>query len=552
MSVIVQGLNGRRATVKVTPNTSILQILEEACKKLKLDPDLYELKRGRNTVDPSSTVRFSNLPNNCKLDLVEAATPRKSSNVDVVLVTSSGERLEREFSSKCSLQEILETHEKAGAKGLLPQPDSGVEAVVVYAMRQVRGNQLTSTTLKDLGVVSGKCMLRCLQQSSTTTGQAHVGEALSRPKKTQEKAEEEDWNKPSSSFHRPVSEPAKSSSSSPSTSFSACSTITQPTAPFSAAATSETPVCEQDLPMNSTSQEGLASERGNTETGSVGLQSSYEAVREEPMEVENEQEEEEPHEEVILIGDHSAILFSLDDAPPTKVFEPSDDFFEHNITDVKRMYNEYKTALQEMEETPLQTKQMREMEKEARLLRAINQFPKTQLRIRFPDNMVIQSTFKPQNTVSDVMEFVKQFLVDSNMDFSLYTTFPRNLLNPDNSLVESELIPNARVDFVPAAVHEVYLKADTLAKKSSFRAACHAVQKKKPPKETPTFTTLSSSGLMSVSGTLRGSSSTASMPSSSSSSSSSTSKEETQQPKRQCVPGKTSNKEVPKWFKLGK
>ena len=45
MSMLVTVLcpGGRRQVVMVTPNTSILQVLEEACNKQKLDPKSFDL-----------------------------------------------------------------------------------------------------------------------------------------------------------------------------------------------------------------------------------------------------------------------------------------------------------------------------------------------------------------------------------------------------------------------------------------------------------------------------------------------------------------------------
>jgi len=43
-TVTVVGADARRATVKVTPNTYMLDVLEEACRKLKTSSDNFSLK----------------------------------------------------------------------------------------------------------------------------------------------------------------------------------------------------------------------------------------------------------------------------------------------------------------------------------------------------------------------------------------------------------------------------------------------------------------------------------------------------------------------------
>lgn len=72
-----------------------------------------------------------------------------------------------------------------------------------------------------------------------------------------------------------------------------------------------------------------------------------------------------------------------------------------------------------MEEAPLMTQQMREMEESSKVLSALNQYPVTHLRIYFPDDHVIQASFKPTDTVATVMDFIKPFLVDRTLEFNL-------------------------------------------------------------------------------------------------------------------------------------
>lgn len=44
MSVVVISTDFRRATVKVGPGTFLIDVLEEACKKLSISSDKYMLK----------------------------------------------------------------------------------------------------------------------------------------------------------------------------------------------------------------------------------------------------------------------------------------------------------------------------------------------------------------------------------------------------------------------------------------------------------------------------------------------------------------------------
>ena len=63
--------SGHTVSFKGGPNDPVLKILLSACEKRHLDPDTHKLKHYRNFVDTSLSIRFANLPNQAKLELVE-------------------------------------------------------------------------------------------------------------------------------------------------------------------------------------------------------------------------------------------------------------------------------------------------------------------------------------------------------------------------------------------------------------------------------------------------------------------------------------------------
>ena len=65
---------------------------------------------GRKPLDLTLAYRFSNLPNNAKLELVKSANPRCQAlaMVMVALQLESGERLQHAFQPSTSLWQILE------------------------------------------------------------------------------------------------------------------------------------------------------------------------------------------------------------------------------------------------------------------------------------------------------------------------------------------------------------------------------------------------------------------------------------------------------------
>ncbi|XP_030847406.1 tether containing UBX domain for GLUT4-like [Strongylocentrotus purpuratus] len=101
--------NGRRQTVKVSPNTRILEVIEIVCKKQKFNADDYNLKHQRTILDVQVPFRYANLINNAKLELVKADVSRSlSGSTMVALQLSTGERLQHSFDSTISLWDILQ------------------------------------------------------------------------------------------------------------------------------------------------------------------------------------------------------------------------------------------------------------------------------------------------------------------------------------------------------------------------------------------------------------------------------------------------------------
>lgn len=67
--------------------------------------------------------------------------------------------------------------------------------------------------------------------------------------------------------------------------------------------------------------------------------------------------------------------------------------------------------------------------------------------MQFPDRTVMQGTFKPTETVQDVLDFVKSYLEDQTLDFYVYSTPPKAILNKDCRLIEVGCVPGALLYF---------------------------------------------------------------------------------------------------------
>ena len=96
--------------VGVSPNTTILQILEEVCQKHGYNVDSYDLKHFNHILDPNAILRFAGLSNNAQLEMVPCTKIRSISNVTIGIQLENGERLMNEFTPNVTLAEILKTY----------------------------------------------------------------------------------------------------------------------------------------------------------------------------------------------------------------------------------------------------------------------------------------------------------------------------------------------------------------------------------------------------------------------------------------------------------
>ncbi|GAB7349479.1 hypothetical protein MBLNU459_g0191t1 [Dothideomycetes sp. NU459] len=173
--VYVVDASARRTQIKTGPATHLRTVLDEACAKMKLDPEHYALKNGNKQLDLSLTIRLSGLVSGAKLQLTQAS--RSPSVVSVALQLPESEktpRLQDRFPSNTSLWLVLRKFEEGVAGGQklnitqrgVPSTDSGpgrlcYEQPCMNAM----GRELSSfldlqKTLAQLGYNSGSVLFR--------------------------------------------------------------------------------------------------------------------------------------------------------------------------------------------------------------------------------------------------------------------------------------------------------------------------------------------------------------------------------------------------------
>ncbi|XP_060700774.1 tether containing UBX domain for GLUT4 isoform X3 [Hemiscyllium ocellatum] len=170
-AVTVLAPNGRRQQVKVAASTPLLQVLEEVCRKQKLDPEEYGLKFQRTVLDLSQQWRFANVPNNAKLEMVAAARQHAGaeSKVRIALQLEDGSRLQHFFQSGLTLWDLLDHFPETRIS-----EEQLLEAipVCVYMRDEIAGESaLKATTLKSLGLTDGSAIIRYVLKRSNVDEQ---------------------------------------------------------------------------------------------------------------------------------------------------------------------------------------------------------------------------------------------------------------------------------------------------------------------------------------------------------------------------------------------
>lgn len=107
-------------------------------------------------MDLSIMYRFSGLPNNAQLEMVEAQKKRAEAEVHVMVQLNDGTRIEETFKSNASLAEVIEL--------LCPGERIAPDLVVVYMRTEILADKLLTTSLKDLGLISGRAIFRVIHR----------------------------------------------------------------------------------------------------------------------------------------------------------------------------------------------------------------------------------------------------------------------------------------------------------------------------------------------------------------------------------------------------
>lgn len=403
----------------------------------------FPLRHKGKHMDLSLSVRFANLPNNSQLEMKLRSGPREDLPVTIAVQAESGSRVQGQFLSSETLFAVIS--DTIG----MPVTKKGQEVVCIFTRREVIGEELLkTTTLKSLGLTSGSAMLRVIvRDAGAMKTQAHVEDLKLRKPAGPSKAEEV-----VSDVKQNVSKFGKSLKKMVSGVFDS---VTAPAAETK-------PVVEQKV--------AAKKEKSQTQLQSKSHTSCMqERARVEPV-------TGPPAGECLdmkWLGERDALVFTLEDMTKwrsmAKQEELTDEFFEHTQDDVLLIYNDLKQRIRDMDNRPLETAALREKKLTE------SRYSKTVLRICFPsDGLVIQATFLPHDTIATVSNFVRKYARDPKKPFYLYTTPPKEILCPEDTLIKKQLVPAALIHLGQTDVSEPVLSDRLKAQITSFNAIAAA------------------------------------------------------------------------------
>ncbi|KAA8595160.1 hypothetical protein FQN60_012295 [Etheostoma spectabile] len=514
-AVTVLTPNGRRQTVKVAPNTPLLQnsaALEEIfCQMFQ-----------KTAVDLTLPWRFANLPNNANLEMVTSTRKQAvaDSQVRIALQMEDGSRLQGSFSCGQSLVSDLS--------------ESGSTPVCVFMRDEVSGEEaLKKATLKSLGLTGGNAIIRFLLKTNKAQGEEDVREATETAAMPTTPVAKETTPSPSSQPDAAPSHPEMSTREVPTKNISPQRPIEAHPAPTPASAASSTlPAQQEEVPTSLPTvrskippiERGRPEEDGE-EAGPSGLNSHQ----------SSSSSSSAPSAPFIPFSGggqrlggpqggaggrslsssaSSSSLPALTAAvespkakkaksnhgsstkPQTTANKPEDDmdqgeefledhrdlpdeFFEVTMDDVRKRFAQLKSERKLLEEAPLMTKSLRETQVKEKMKR----YPKVVLRVQFPDRHVLQGFFRPLETVAALRHFVRSHLEDPQLSFYLYLskyddvpsfyvfaenfllviTPPKTILeDPSATLFQADLFPGALVYFGSDAKTDIYIKRELL------------------------------------------------------------------------------------------
>ncbi|XP_048411362.1 tether containing UBX domain for GLUT4 isoform X7 [Stegostoma tigrinum] len=487
-AVTVLAPNGRRQQVRVAASTPLLQVLEEVCRKQKLDPKEYGLKFQRTILDLSQQWRFANVPNNAKLEMVAAARQHAGteSKVRIALQLEDGSRLQYLFHSGLTLWDLLDHFPETRIS-----EEQLLEAIpiCVYMRDEIAGESaLKTTTLKSLGLTDGSAIIRYVLKRSSVD------------------AQNEAMDLAPISDKQPVNKPESK---------------TVLIEVVDGCAIEPGSVCSVD----DSSPNGLSTginlhrtmeEFSDKQVPSMDLTQERSKDNTDPFQKKDEdklsagQIRSESSENP---SDGSAQLVAPDSSCPSEYSDVSDCSVSSTKNNGSPDVTSFPTGGKDLANSGMDRNQLNLDEpSKATAHSSTSAGPphpkksktvprksplKVVLRVQFPDRYVLQGFFRPFETVGALIEFVKSHLIDPAISFYLFSIFvvktpPKVLLDkPAATLFEANLFPAALVHFGSEVRMDCYICEEFVKSPTSMSQADLTVTSCIPRQVTPSTSSLS-------------------------------------------------------------
>ncbi|GBP19847.1 Tether containing UBX domain for GLUT4 [Eumeta japonica] len=385
------------------------------------------------------------------------------------------DRRTAEFSPTVSIYEILII--------LAPEEMKVFEhPTVIYMRQEIQGlKALQEKTLRQLGLISGRAILRLLNKSpEELKNQANVSSVL------HPRGHEKETNGQSSANE-------KRSSNEDMEVVSCTSKVDNPKK------LNFVNIIKQEMVKES--EASIESDDTNivnrcSETATVSKSTSCEAEKQLKEENKNEPQSVSKamvdpaflerrlniESEVTFLGSQKAIAFTPPDDVSDEIEDLPDDFYDLSIEEVRKLYHDLQKQRLEMENAPLVTGEKRqEMEKQT-LQEKLSTYKNVVVRIQFPDQIILQGVFEPVNTIKDIINFIKQHLRSPEEPFQIFTTPFKESLDPNLTLLDAKLVPCVLIHFKrEKETSEPYLKDEIYTKKTPSDAANILASKYRAP-----------------------------------------------------------------------
>lgn len=347
------------------------------------------MKHHNKLLDLSQMFRFAGLPNNSNLEMVEADTKRVEQNLVICVQLEDGTRTNGNFESSTTLKTII--------TALCPEKSTMDQSpVVIYMRSEFFGDALDTVTLKSLGLSSGgRALLRVINTDPESLKvQANISAPLPQKPKDESQVDEK---------------PRARNVDQPGTSFQVNDI--------------------KRLKEESAKQQQAQVEQKGTEDEAMEVEETEEKSQPEKVEATKKSQEfmvtepvdnrpPEPEPVIHYLDDRGSIIFSLDTMERSSIELP-DSFFDLSESEVKHLYRDLKKRVDENENRPLMTAALRKLEENKKILNQLSIYKSCAIRIQMPERFVIQTKFSTVETVGTVMDYLRKFLVDPDIDFHL-------------------------------------------------------------------------------------------------------------------------------------